>query len=198
SCEQNPTFGHRARYAELLREAGKHDESLAQLDLAEPLAEDPELREIVLLERIKNYQESGSLTERIDDAEEAVNADKAEDPEAWRMLALLREADRRFQPACEAAEKAASLASGDPAMWETAATLQERSGRFGDAVKSYRKLATIDRRFLSNYLTQIASLEMRVGNADAALKAGEELIESAPGNAEHYRFFADLCFQVGD
>jgi tetratricopeptide (TPR) repeat protein len=198
ACEQKPTFGHRARYAELLREAGKYDESLSQLQLAEPLADDPELRQIVVDERIKNYQASGKLAETIDQLEAAVAGDKAGDAQSWRLLALLREADRQFQPACEAAEKATSLAPGNATMWETAALLQERSGRFGDAIESYRKLATIDRRFLSNYLTQIASLEMRVGNTEAALKAGEELIAAAPDNAEHYRFFADVCFRVGE
>lgn len=198
ACDMKPTFGHRARYAELLRDAKKYDESLAQLDLAEPMAEDPELRELVIEERIKNYQASGKLTERIEQTAADVAGDGAKDPMKWRVLALLRDADRKFQLACDAIDKATELAPGDAGIWETAATLQERAGRFGDAVESYRKLATIDRRFLSNYLTQIASLEMRLGNTDAALKAGEELLASAPGNSEHFRFFADLCFQTGN
>ena len=198
ACDMKPTFGHRARYAELLRDARKYDESLAQLDLAEPMAEDPELRELVIDERIKNYQASGKLTERIEATTADVAGEGAKDPMKWRMLALLRDADRKFQLACDAIDKATELAPGDVGIWETAATLQERAGRFGDAVSSYRKLATIDRRFLSNYLTQIAALEMRLGNTDAALKAGEELLASAPGNSEHFRFFADLCFQTGN
>ncbi len=197
ACDLKPTFGHRARYAELLRENNKYDEALNQLDLAEPLAEDPELREIVLDERIKIYQASGTLAERIEQTEMDVQGTLAQDPQAWRLLALLRDADRKLQLACEAIDKATDLDAGNPLMWETAATLQERSGRFGDAISSYRKLATIDRRYLSNYLTQIASLEMRLGNTAGALKAGEELIASAPGNSEHHRFFADLCFRVG-
>lgn len=198
ACEMKPTFGHRARYAELLREAKKFDEALAQLDLAEPLADDPELRELVVEERIKNYQASGTLAQRIEQAEVAVAGDKANDATTWRLLALLRDADRKFQLACEAIEKATALDPGNATTWETAATIQERSGRFGDAIASYRKLATLDRRYLSNYLTQIASLEMQLGNTDAALKTGEELIASAPGNSEHYRFFADLCFRAAN
>ena len=196
ACEMKPTFGHRARYAELLREAKQYDQALAQLDLAEPLAEDPELRELVIEERIKNYQASGTLAQRIEQAENDVAGSQSGDGKAWRLLALLRDADRKFQLACDAIDNATELDPGSPFIWETAATIQERSGRFGDAIQSYRKLATLDRRFLSNYLTQIASLEMRLGNTDAALKTGEELIASAPGNSEHYRFFADLCFRV--
>ncbi len=198
ACELKPTFGHRVRYAELLREAKQFDEALGQLDLAEPLAEDPELREVVIDERIKNYQASGKLAERIEQTEAAVAGPSAKDASQWRLLALMRDADRKFQLACDAIQQATALEPGDVAAWETAATLQERAGRFGDAIASYRKLATLDRRFLSNYLTQIASLEMRLGNTDAALKTGEELVASAPGNSEHYRFFADLCFRTGN
>ncbi|MCO6045540.1 tetratricopeptide repeat protein [Aeoliella sp. ICT_H6.2] len=198
ACEMKPTFGHRARYAELLREAEQYDQALAQLDLAEPLADDPELRELVITERIKNYQGSGTLQDRIANAEDAVAGPSKEDPHAWQLLALLREADRRFQPACRAAEQATVLAPSDPGVWETAAMLQERSGQYGAAIESYRKLATIDRRFQSSYLQQIATLEMRVGNTDEALSAAEQLIASAPGNTEHYRFLADLCFRVGE
>ncbi|REK10953.1 MAG: hypothetical protein DWQ37_16100 [Planctomycetota bacterium] len=198
ACEMKPTFGHRARHAELLREAKRYDEALAELDRAEPLAEDPELRELIVEERIKNYQASGELQDRIDETEDAVAGEAADDPAAWRLLALLRDADRKFQLACEAVDKATELAPNDVMTWETAATLHERAGHFGDAVAAYRKLATLDRRYLSHYLTQIASLEMRLGNAEAALETGEELIAAAPGNSEHYRFFADLCFRVGN
>lgn len=198
ACEMKPTFGHRARYAELLREAKRFEDSLKQLELAESLAEDPELRELVISERIKNYQAAGELEQRIEEAQAAVDADKATDPAAWKLLALLQDADRKFELACDAIDKATELAPNDVSIWEAAATLQERAGRFGDAIDSYRKLATLDRRYLSSYLTQIASLEMRLGNVEAALESGEQLIASAPGNSEHYRFFADLCFRTGN
>ncbi len=198
ACEMKPTFGHRTRYAELLRDAKRYDDSLKQLDLAEPLAEDPELRELLMSERIKNYQAAGELETRIEEAQAAVEGAKADDPTAWKLLALLHDADRKFEAACDAIDKATQLASNDVSIWEAAATLQERAGRFGDAIDSYRKLSTLDRRYLSSYLTQIASLEMRIGNVEAALEAGEQLIASAPGNSEHYRFFADLCFRTGN
>lgn len=198
ACELKPQFGHRARYAELLRESGDFEAALAQLDLAEPLADDRELREVLIDERIKNYQGNGKLKERIADLETQLEGERAEDAATWRLLALFREADRAFQNACNAIEKATSLAPEDVVVWESAASLYERTGRFGEAVSAYRKLATIDRRFLSNYLTQIATLEMRLGNTAAALKAGEDLLASAPGNSDNYRFFASLCMQTGD
>ena len=198
ACQMKPEFGHRARYAELLREAEKYKEALAQLDLAEELADDRELHELVINERIKNYQARGDLGDRIAELETSVESgDAQQDPAAWRLLALYREANRAFQPACEAIERATELSANDGLYWETAATLYERTGRFGEAVAAYRKLATLDRSFLSNYLTQIATLEMRLGNVDEALQAGEDLLASASGNAEHFRFFASLCMQAG-
>lgn len=197
ACEMKPTFGHRARYAELLRENKEYDAALAQLDLAEPLADDRELRELLITERIKNFQASGTLKKKIEDLESAVTADSQQDAAAWRLLALLREADRAFQPACDAILKATQIAPEDVQIWETAAALYERTGQFGDAIKAYRKLSTLERRFLSNYLTQIASLEVRIGNIEEGLKAGEDLLASAPGNSDHYRFYANLCMQVG-
>ena len=39
---------------------------------------------------------------------------------------------------------------------------------------------------------------MRVGNTEAALKAGEDLLAAAPNNSDSYRFYSDLCFQAGE
>ena len=197
ACELKPTFAEHARYADLLRQAAKYDEALAQLDLAEPLADDPELRELVIDERIKVYQASGSLEDRIEQAQAAVAGAEADSAEAWRLLALLHDAMRKFQPACEAIEKATRLDDRRAIYWETAAAIQQRAGKLAEAVKSYRKLASLDRRFLSNYLMQIANLEMRLGNSEAALKTAEELMATAAGNSEHYRFYADLSFRLG-
>ena len=43
----------------------------------------------------------------------------------------------------------------------------------------------------------MAKLEARLGRTDQAIKAGRDLIAAAPGNPEHYEFFAQLCFQLG-
>ncbi|GAB5406393.1 MAG: hypothetical protein Aurels2KO_46240 [Aureliella sp.] len=198
ACEMGPGFGERARYAELLREAGRYEDALAQLDIAEPLADDRQLRELLIAERIENYKASDTLAERINAVKDAVAEDDAEDASQWRLLALLLEADRKFQAASDAITTATKLDEGNPVIWESAAAIFERTGRFGEAVNAYQKLAGLDRRFLSNYLTQIAMLQMRQGNVDEALEAGEQLLASAASNANNYRFFADLCMQAGE
>ena len=198
ACELNPAFEHRARYSELLRDDKQFDESLAQLDLAEKLAEDKDAREKLVDLRVKTYQAAGKLQDRITVQEKRVESEQAGNAAAWQLLAMLREANGKFQEATLAIQKAIELDSANINFSLAAARLQERSGQIGPAIESYRRLASIDRRFMSNYLTQIAGLQMRLGQSEAALKTGRELIASAPGNADNFRFFADLCFQAGD
>ncbi|MEI4902527.1 hypothetical protein Q8G48_28730, partial [Klebsiella pneumoniae] len=38
----------------------------------------------------------------------------------------------------------------------------------------------------------------RLGRRAEAIAAGRDVIASAPGNPEHYEFFAGLCFQLGE
>src|SRR5262249_28529052 len=52
--------------------------------------------------------------------------------------------------------------------------------------------------FRTEYLTNVAKLEARLGRREQALQAGRDLLEAAPGNPENYKFFADLCFQLGE
>ena len=198
ACELNPAFEHRARYSELLREDKQFEEALAQLDLSEKLAEDKEARERLVDLRVKAYQAAGKLQDRILVQEKLVETEQANNAAAWQMLALLREANGKFQEATNAIQKAIELNSSNINYSLAAARLQERSGQIGPAIETFRRLAAIDRRFMSNYLTQIAGLQMRLGESEAALKTGRELISSAPNNADNYRFFADLCFQTGD
>ena len=198
ACELNPAFEHRARYSELLRDDKQFDESLAQLDLAEKLAEDKESREKLVDLRVKAYQAAGKLQDRIVLQEKLVETEQSNNAAAWQLLAMLREANGKFQEATIAIQKAIELDSNNINYSLAAARLQERSGQIGPAIETYRRLASIDRRFMSNYLTQIAGLQMRLGQGEAALKTGRELIASAPNNADNYRFFADLCFQAGD
>ena len=36
-----------------------------------------------------------------------------------------------------------------------------------------------------------------MGRADEALAAAQELIVSAPGNTDHYEYYAQTCFPLG-
>src|ERR1051325_8734774 len=79
-----------------------------------------------------------------------------------------------------------------------AARIYESGGNMLAAADANRKLAALDRRFRSEYLTAVAKLEQRLGRRDQALQAGRDLLAASPGNPEGYKFFAELCFQPGD
>lgn len=192
-----PTFGQRTRYAEMLRDAAKYDDSLAQLDLAAAIADSPEEHSLIIEEQIKIFQANGQLAERIGKLEEATDGPEKENARTWEKLALYQEADRKFQQAAASIAKAAELDSKSVAVQTVAVRVQEKAGMFGDAIATLKKLSALDRRYLSNYLTQIASLQMRLGQVDAALATGQELVSASSANSEQFRFYADLCFQAG-
>ena len=192
-----PTFGQRTRYAEMLRDATQYDESLKQLDLAASIAESPEEHSLVVDEQIKNFQANGQLADRIEELEKATAGADKENAKTWEKLALFQEADRKFQQAAASIAKAAELDSKSVAVQTVAVRVQEKAGMFGDAISTLRKLSALDRRYLSNYLTQIASLQMRLGQVEEALATGQELVSASSANSEQFKFFADLCFQAG-
>ena len=45
----------------------------------------------------------------------------------------------------------------------------------GDAADANERLTQLDRRFRTEYLTEIARLRLRLGQADAAIQAAEDL-----------------------
>lgn len=192
-----PTFGQRTRYAEMLRDATQYDESLAQLEQAASMAESPEEHSLVIEEQIKIFQANGQLADRIGEFEKATVGVDKENAKAWEKLALYQEADRKFQQAAASISKAAELDSKSVAVQTIAVRVQEKAGMFGDAIATLRKLSALDRRYLSNYLTQIASLQMRLGQVHEALATGQELVSASSANSEQFKFFADLCFQAG-
>ncbi|WP_164103463.1 DUF1583 domain-containing protein [Candidatus Laterigemmans baculatus] len=197
AAQLDPTLAERLRFGQMLREAQRYEEANEQLQLASSLAETPDERGQLLSEQIELYQAAGELPERIAEARELTSSNP-NDAEAWIRLARLLQANSELDEAVRAAGRAVTVASDSIAAWTTAAELRERSGQFGAAIEAYRRLAEIDQRFRSNHLTQIANLQLRLGDSEAALEAGRELLASGATNPENYRFFADLCFRIGE
>ncbi|MHC4880503.1 MAG: tetratricopeptide repeat protein, partial [Planctomycetota bacterium] len=191
----DPEFADRVRYGQMLRDTEQYDESLAEFDTADSLTEDSEERQLVLNERIKTLQ----LADRMAATIEELEAELGDKPtiEQWQTLARYYQADRRIASAAESVKQALAIDEDDVQSWKVAAEIYESGGMIADAVAANRKLTTLDRRYRTEHLTKIATLEMRLGRVDEALEAGRELLAAAPGNPEHYRFFADLNFQSG-
>lgn len=199
ACElENDDFARQLKYAELLGQDQQYDAALVQLDRAAALAENDEEREAALNQQIKVFEgaerlsaEITTLAKRLEAAGEAAASD-------WYRLARLYEAARQFPEATAAINRSLELDGKSMTALTAAARIEEASGSLLEAANAYRKLAAIDRRSRTLYLTEVAKLEARLGRRDAALEAGRDLLAAAPGNPEHYEFFADLCFQLGE
>ena len=108
-------------------------------------------------------------------------------PRAGRQLARYLEADGKLPEAVRAADRAVQVEPRSVPAWAMAARLRESAGNLADAADALRRLAEIDRKNRTEYLTGIAKLESRLGRVDAAIKAGRDLLAAAPGNPEQLR-----------
>jgi tetratricopeptide (TPR) repeat protein len=185
-------------FAELLHLEGRNDEALKQIDVAAKLTSNPEEVEQILAAQIKVYQATEKLGEKIDELHNELEAGKEATAERWLRLARYFEANRQADKATEAIGKARDKDPKSVTVLTAAARIYEAGGDMLAAADANRKLAALDRRYRSEYLTSVAKLEQRLGRREQALQAGRDLLAASPGNPEVYKFFADLCFQLGD
>lgn len=195
ACEMDPEFGDLIRFSNMLRDALRFEDSLAQLDRVEKLAASADEIQIILEARVKTLSESGQLPAATAALERKVAADSS--AQQWRILAFYQEAMNRLPDASRSAGRAVDLEPESIPAWTVAARVMEKAGLLADASNANRTLADLDRRFRTQYLKKIAELERRLGRIDNAIQAAQDVITSAPGNPENYRFYADLCFQLG-
>lgn len=195
ACELDPEFSDRIRLSTMLRDARRFDDSLVQLAKVEKLVASPEEQQIILQERIKTLLDAGQLASETLALERQVSDSST--AEEWRVVATYQEALNRLPDACRSAARAVKLEPQSIPALALSARVLEKSGALADASAANRNLARLDTRFRSEYLKKIAELERRLGRTDQALKAGKDLITAAPGNPESYRFYSDLCFQLG-
>lgn len=193
-------FDLRLRLARAFNKGEKYDDSLQQLAEAHKLAANAEESEAVLKLDLENYVAGEKLETQIAALEKGLDPAKA-DPQLaskWYLLARYYEAGRKLPEALKAIKKSLELDSQSVPTLSATARLYESSNTFLDAAETYRKLAVVDRRFRTEYLTNVAKLETRLGRRAEALQAGRDVIASAPGNPDSYEFFAQLCFQLGE
>ena len=180
-------------------------EALEQLNLAEQSAETPDERQQILRERVKTLIVAGQLEEQTRLLAEELNLQKPGFSEKlgvsladrWRTLAVYQDAGDQLNDAIGSSLKVVELEPDSIPGWTILADLYERTGQLGDAAEAMRKLASRDRRGFSEYLRKIARFEIRLGQFEAALATGRDVIKATPGNPDAYQFFADLAFEVG-
>ena len=128
----------------------------------------------------------------------AGDAGKDATADRWHRLARYHEAARQTAEATAAVLKALEKDPKSIPVLASAARIHESGGNLLAAADIHRRLAAVDRRFRTEYLTNVAKLEARLGRREQALQAGRDLLAAAPGNPEHFKFYADLCFQLGE
>lgn len=193
ASEFDLTFSQELRYASQLRAAKHFDAALSRLETAEGIAESPDERDQLLAERITTYSEAGTLPDKI----AALEKLSAPDTGQLKELALMHQAAGQLTDAFVAIKAALSKEPENIAVLSVAAEVLERQNRFADSVKYYRQLASVDRRFQTNYLEKVAQLQVRLGLADEALSTSEELIQANPASTDTYLFAARTAFQLG-
>lgn len=224
ACGMDPDPTERMQFADMLRSAGEATpatgsdgtaeeatrqklfaEALEQLELAEQSSESPDERRQILKDRIKTLVAAVQLEEQTKllaaelKSQTPVNSAQPNSrlADRWRTLAEYQDAGDKLSDATASAIRVVELVPDSIPGWTILADLHERTGRLGDAVVAMRKLTLLDRRGISDYLRKIARFQVRLGQFDAALNTGREIIRSTPGNPEAYQFFADLAFEVG-
>lgn len=195
AAEMDPPLVERLRFATLLADGQRYDDALLQVDAAEKSAETPDDREQVFIARIDIYSRSGTLNDRITEAQSA--AAESTSAEDHRKLAMLLSAATRIDDAVLAIEKAKALDSDNLQVLEIAADLYPKASRNTDAIAVLQRLATLDVRYQSEYLKRIVDLQLALGLVDEALATAQRLIDNQPANPDSYRFYAEKCFRVG-
>lgn len=172
-------------------------EAIEQLSLAEHSAETPDERQQILRARVKCLLMSGQLEQQIEQLSKELASGTDETAERWRTLAIYQDAHDKISEATASAMKVVEREPDSILGWTMLADLNERTGRLGDAADAMKKLASLDRRGISEYLRKTARFQVRLGQFDAALASGRDAIKATPGNPEAYQFYADLAFEVG-
>ena len=145
-------FSMRMVMAEFLHADSQHDEALKEIDAAAKLVSNPEETEAILLAQIKIYQATEKLGDQIDALQKELDAGKDATGERYLRLARFCESNRQPEKATETIAIAAQKDPKSILILIAAARMHEAGGNLLAASETNRKLATLDRRFKSEYL----------------------------------------------
>ena len=202
ACQLDPKdFLLQIKRVDLLAQAEKHDKALEQLAVVRKLAANEEEREACLVRELRELQSISKLNDHIADIKKKLDdpqSASSKDADQWFQLARAHEAARQLNDASRAIAKAVTLTPQSIPILTASARIHEAQNNLLAASDINRKLAQIDRRYRTEYLKQVASLEQKLGRRDKALQAGRDLVAAAPGNTEMSEFFSQLCFQLGE
>ncbi len=168
-----------------------------QLELAGEQTDTVDDRDKVFSAQSQNLSRRRAIGRPHHPSPQKSGSDRQDDGEAWRRLAILCDATGQTRDSLEAIEKAVQLAGDSIETLDVAARMYESAGRLQEAIEKRRMLADTDRRFRSGHLQRLASLYLRIGQAEQAIATGKLLLAGGGGSLDSFRFYADLCGQIG-
>lgn len=192
ASEYDLSFDQRLRYASVLLDAGKFDDSFAELETASALAQGPEERERLMRQRIATYRAAGQIAARI--AEVSLLEQTADNQ---RLLALLFLANGETIAASFAIDAARKKSPDDINVLLDAAEIYQKNRQLSDAATIVETLVERDQRFQVNHLRRLIALRQRMGESDKALKAARQMINANPASTEPYRLYARIALESG-
>ena len=207
ACKLDPKdFLLQVKQVDLLSQADRHDDALSQLTFVKKIAVNDEEREAWISQDLRELQATEKLSARIAEVRNELEGkgtptdtrSNEEKGAQWFWLARAYESERQLKDAAQAITKASELATQSIPILMASARIQEAQNNLLAAVEINTRLAAIDRRYRTEYLKQVATLEQKLGRKEKAVQAGRDLIAAAPGNPELYEFFSQLCFQLGE
>lgn len=199
AVELSPQSADRIRFAELLRESGQYDDCLSQLELADAAVMTADERRQLQQEQILTYQAADILAPQIADRQRQLASEtlSATTEQQWQFLALMQQAAGQLREAAKSLQQAVALNPESTESWSLAADIMQKAGLLADAADAHRQLAKMDRRSQVEHLQRVAELEHQLGRNAAALEAAQAVLMAAPGNPQANRFYAEMCFRLG-
>lgn len=196
---RQPTVEHYLSYARMLKEAGRFDDALRQIDRAAALPDASRGRRLseIAAARISVLRDGGRLRNAAADLRRHLQDSSATTADDWHTLAMYYEAIGDLAAASDAIRNALQRAN-DVEILKSAMQIFERAGALNQAADVAERLVDRDAAFRSVHLKTLLRLQADLGQRDRIAETAKRLIAAAPDNDDNYQFAADLLLRLGD
>ena len=188
----------RLRTAEFERKCNRIDEAIANLSVAETLADRESEREHILSERLDILEASHRLKPESVRLAAALEESKDASQSQWQLLVRYLVRLRQWSDADKAVNRAIALNERNVASLRSVSEIAEALEDVNRAIGALKKLVELDPRKSEEYLTRASRLQMQAGDKKAAQETARKIVEGNPTRMENHLFLADVCFQAKD
>ena len=189
-------FDWRVVRFDLLLEQEAFDRADAEwIELARQ-ADTVDRQQIARERRVTFFRASERVDQEISRLQTVHSEDTASTEDLW-VLALLLSNQWRHNEARDAFEAALATASNDVQLLRDYSGALQHSGDLARAVSLHRRAIALDSQPKLQDYEQMASLELRLGEYQAARETVQQLFQLAPDRQATFALQADLEFQTG-